>query len=90
MSNIVDTVVISQESAEQLENAWYEYNAYLDLINAGKADEIVYARYTKAYAKFNKTWMSIVKNNFVKDYTDGNRYDWACDFFTNTVTITKK
>lgn len=90
MSKIVEEVVISEEEALELEESWYRYQSLTELIKGGISDDLIIARYEKAYAKYNKVWSKLTKKYLSKDYSLlGNQYSQAADFATRKITITK-
>lgn len=90
MSKIVEEVVILEEESLELEESWYRYQSLTELIKNGVSDDLVIARYEKAYANYNKVWSKLTKKYLSKDYSLlGNQYSQAADFATRKITITK-
>lgn len=90
MSKIVEEVVISEEEANELEESWYRYQSLTELIKSGVSDDLVMARYEKAYANYNRIWAKLTKKHLSKDYSLlGNQYNQAADFASRKITITK-
>lgn len=86
---IVETAIIEEKLTKELENAWYSYQAILELIKSGIGDEIVFSKYERSYANYNKIWSKILLENFKTDYTKTGIHNWECNFNTNTITITE-
>lgn len=90
MSKIVEEVVISEEESLELEESWYRYQSLTELIKSGVADDLIMARYEKAYANYNRIWSKLTKKYLSKDYGSmGNQYNQAADFASRKITITK-
>lgn len=89
IKKVVESVVIEESKKKELENAWYAYQASLELITAGIGDEIVFSRYERAYANYNKIWTKLLEENFKTDYTKTGIHSWECNFNTNTIIITE-
>lgn len=91
MSKVIEKAVILEEEAADLENAWYKYQAMNELILAGVDNDMVFARFEKAYARYNKLWGDILRAHFKTDYANlSNEYSWSADFNTKEVTITTR
>lgn len=90
MSKVVEKVLISEEEALELENAWYRYQSMNELILSGVDNDMVFARYEKSYAKYNKLWGELLRKYFKTDYANMSKeYAWSADFQTKEITITK-
>lgn len=90
MSKVVEKALISEEEALELENAWYRYQSMNELIIAGVDNDMVFARYEKAYAKYNKLWGELLRAHFKTDYANmGSEYSWSADFVSKEIIISK-
>lgn len=90
MSQIIEKAVILEEEANNLEELWYKYQAMNELILAGVDNDMVFARFEKAYARYNKLWANLLSSYFEKDYANmGSEYTWSADFKTREIVISK-
>lgn len=89
MNKVVEVVIIDDIDNENLEGAWYKYQALLDLIQSGNTDNLILARYEKAYQSYNKLWNEILTKYFEKDYANLGGYNWSASFNTKEITITQ-
>lgn len=90
MSNIIEKAVILEEEANKLEELWYKYQAMNELIMAKVDNDMVFARFEKAYANYNKLWSGLLLKYFTKDYANmGGEYSWSANFSTKEIIITK-
>ena len=90
MATFIEKAKIEESESQELENVWYRYQALLDLIKGGSDNDIVLARYEKAYAQYNKLWFALLAKYFTTDYANlGGEYSWGADFNKLEITITK-
>ena len=96
MEKKVFVVTISEEESNEMEKAWYEYNASCDIVARLMKEEGVVFSLLQEYlnvseARFTKCEM--LKQKFAKAYKPDevnlSKYNYGFDFEEHTITFTE-